>query len=197
MFVPLPRMRQRLGKKIPDSAYFNAARLLRREGVSRFTLYMLAGLPCEERSTFDETEKFLSAFAGAAKGARVNVNLNVLVPKPQTPLQFMAMPGQKEIRASVDSMRAACARAGVGISAKGQRSSMNQARIALGNESVGRAAVRFAAGRTSWKRALKDEGVDPDLIHLERGIGEILPWEHVFGDGGRDSLLARYRAVLG
>ncbi len=190
-------MRQRLGKKGPDSAYFDAARLLRREGVSRITLYMLAGLPGEERSTFDETEKFLSEIAGSAKGARVTVNLNVLVPKPQTPLQFMAMPGRKEIRESIDSMRAACSNAGVGISVKGQRSSMNQARIALGDEAVGRAAVRFAAGRTSWKRALKDEGMDPDLIHLERGIGEILPWEHVFGDGGRDSLLARYRAVLG
>ncbi len=191
------KMRQRLGKKDPDTAYFDAVRLLRREGVSRITLYMLAGLPGEDGGTFDETEKFLSELAGAAKGARVTVNLNVLVPKPRTPLQFMAMPGQKEIRASVDSMRAACSDAGVGISVKGQRSSMNQARIALGGEGVGRAAVRFTAGRTSWKRALKDEGVDPDLIHLERGIGEILPWEQVFGDGGRDSLLARYRAVLG
>jgi hypothetical protein len=73
---------------------------------------------------------------------------------------------------------------------------MNQARIALGGEAVGRAAVVFAAGRTSWKRALKDEGVDPDLIHAERGIDSLMPWEKVFGDEGREALLKRYRAVV-
>lgn len=73
---------------------------------------------------------------------------------------------------------------------------MNQARIALGGEEVGRAAVRFAAGRTSWKRALKDEGVDPGFIHNERGMAESLPWEEVFEGGGRDAMLKRYRAAI-
>jgi hypothetical protein len=94
-------------------------------------------------------------------------------------------------------MKAACKAAGVGISVKGQRSSMNQARIALGTEAVGRAAVRFAAGDTSWKRALKDEGVDPDHIHAERGISGPLPWEKVFGNGSREALMRRYRSALG
>jgi radical SAM superfamily enzyme YgiQ (UPF0313 family) len=189
-------LRLRLGKQAPDQAYLDAARLLRRSGVSRFTLYMMAGLPGEDSRTFTETERFLSAFAEAAKGARTTVNLNVLVPKPRTPLQFMAMPGRKELESSIDSMKAACMGAGTGISVKGQRSSMNQARIALGGEAVGRAAVRLAEGRTSWKRALKDEGVDPDFIHDERGIAESLPWEEVFEVGGRDGLLKRYRAAI-
>ncbi len=189
-------MRLRLGKKAPDKAYLDAAALLRRSGVSRFTLYMLAGLPGEDSHTFTETKKFLSAFAEAAKGARTVVNLNVLVPKPRTPLQFMAMPGRKELESSIGSMKAACRGAGVGISVKGQRSAMNQARIALGGEAVGRAAVRFVAGRTSWKRALKDEGIDPDFIHAERGTGESLPWEEAFEVGSRDTLLRRYRAVI-
>jgi len=190
------QMRRRMGKKVPDKAFFDAARMLRGVGVSRFTLYMIAGLPGEDRRTFDETEKFLKAFTESAGGARVTVNLNVLVPKPRTPLQFFAMPGPKELGASIDSMKDACAAAGTGISAKGQRSSMNQARIALGGEAVGRAAVRFTAGRTSWKRALRDEGVDPGFIHAERGLAEILPWEDVFVDSDRDALLRRYRASL-
>ena len=189
-------MRLRLGKNASDQTYLDAARLLCREGVTGFNLYMLAGMPGEDERTSAATEDFLSAFSEAAKGARVTVNLNVLVPKPRTPLQFMAMPGRKEIGTSIDSMKTACRAAGVGISVKGQRSSMNQARIALGSEAVGRAAVRFAVGGTSWKRALKDEGVDPDLIHAERGVDEILPWEKVFGSGRRDTLLRRYRAAL-
>jgi radical SAM superfamily enzyme YgiQ (UPF0313 family) len=189
-------MRVRLGKRSPDQEYLGAARLLRAAGVSRFTLYMLAGLPGEDAGTFVDSERFLSAFSKAAGGARVEVNLNVLVPKPRTPLQFMAMPGRTEIKASVDSMAAVCRSAGVRISAKGQRSSMNQARIALGGEEVGRAAVRYAAGGTSWKRALRDEGVDPDFIHAERGLDDPLPWEKSSGDGGRDALLRRYRALL-
>lgn len=190
-------MRLRLGKNSPDDIYLEAARLLRGEGVTGFTLYMLAGMPGEDEGTFTDTERFLSDFAKAAKGARVTVNLNVLVPKPRTPLQFMAMPRRAELALSIDSMKAACRGAGVKISIKGQRSSMNQARIALGSEAVGRAAVRFAAGNTSWKRALKDEMVDPDHIHDERGISDPLPWEKAFGDGNRDALLRRYRSVTG
>jgi radical SAM superfamily enzyme YgiQ (UPF0313 family) len=189
-------MRVRLGKKVHDQAFFNAARLLRGSGVSRFTLYMLAGLPGEDRRTFDESERFLRAFAEAAGGASVTVNLNALVPKPGTPLQFIGMTGQKELGASIESMKGACSAAGVGISVKGTRSSMNQARIALGGRAVGRAAVRFAAGRTSWKKALKDEGVDPGFIHSERGLIGPLPWEDVLFDSGRDALLIRYRAYF-
>ncbi len=189
-------MRARLGKNIPDEVFLDAARYLRDAGVSRFTLYMLAGLPGENDGTFAETGSFLAAFAEAAKGARVEVNLNVLVPKPRTPLQFMAMPGRGDLKSSIAAMETSCRKAGVGISVKGQRSSMNQARIALGDEAVGRAAVRAAGGRTSWKKALKDEGIDPDSIHVERGLEEVLPWERVFGDGGREALLRRYRAAV-
>jgi radical SAM superfamily enzyme YgiQ (UPF0313 family) len=190
-------MRLRLGKKAPDGIYLEAARLLRAEGITGFTLYMLAGTPGEGKRTFTDTARFLRAFAEAAKGARVTVNLNVLVPKPRTPLQFMAMPRRDGLSSSIDSMKAACREAGIGISVKGQRSSMNQARIALGTEAVGRAAVRFAAGDTSWKRALKDEGIDPDHIHEERGISDTLPWERVFGVGSRETLMRRYRSVTG
>ena len=157
---------------------------------------MLAGLPGEDSGTFADTEGFLTAFAETVKGAHVAVSLNVLVPKPRTPLQFMAMPGRGDLKSSIASMETSCRKAGVSISVKGQRSSMNQARIALGDEAVGRAVVRSSGGRTSWKRALKDEGVDPDSIHVERGLDAALPWERVFGDGGRDALLRRYRAAV-
>jgi radical SAM superfamily enzyme YgiQ (UPF0313 family) len=190
------RMRMKLGKKAPDRSYLDAARLLRGSGVSRFTLYMLAGLPGEDSGSASETEMFLGAFADAAKGARVSVNLNVLVPKPRTPLQFMPMQEKRDIRASIESMRSVCRSSGVALSVKGERASLNQARIALGDESVGRAAVRLAVGSTSWKRALRDEGIDPDFIHAERGLEGLLPWEYVLGDDGRDALLGRYRATV-
>jgi hypothetical protein len=72
---------------------------------------------------------------------------------------------------------------------------MNQAVIALGDEAVGRAAVRFASGGTSWKRALRDEGFDPDSIHRERVSAGELPWERALEGGNREALLSRYRAV--
>ena len=90
-------MRMRLGKNASDEGYLEAARLLRGEGITVFTLYMLAGIPGEDGQAFTDTVRFLRAFAEEAKGARVTVNLNVLVPKPRTPLQFMAMPGRDEL----------------------------------------------------------------------------------------------------
>jgi radical SAM superfamily enzyme YgiQ (UPF0313 family) len=189
------RIRFDIGKKVPDAVYFKAAGLLRSDGVSKFNLYMLTGLPGEDDRAFDETGRFIGAFLESVKGAHVSVNLNVVVPKPRTPLQFMAMARKDDIRSSVARMREVCMASGAGISVKGFRSAMDQARISLGSEGVGRAAVRFAAGGTSWKRALRDEGVDPDIIHFDRSGDGVLPWEEVFGGGEREVLAARYRKV--
>jgi radical SAM superfamily enzyme YgiQ (UPF0313 family) len=191
------RVRFGIGKKVADETYLEAARLLSGAGISKITLYMLAGLPGEDEISAGDTKSFLRAFAGAAGQARVSVNLNVLVPKPRTPLQFHAMPGTKDTAVSIESMRSACRTAGLGFSVKGARSSASQAMIALGDERVGRAAVRAATGGTSWKRALRDEGFEPDSIYEERGLADELPWERVFGSEDREALLARYRAVKG
>jgi radical SAM superfamily enzyme YgiQ (UPF0313 family) len=190
------KLRRRLGKNVSDATYIKAVKLLSAGGIKRLSMYMLAGVPGENEESQAETKSFLSKLTAAAGDSRISVHLNLLVPKPQTPLQFMALPVPKDIARSVDSMREGCLSSGVGFTVKGRRSSINQAIIALGDESVGRAAVRFASGRTSWKRALKDEGFDPASIHEDRSSADLLPWEKVFGKAGREALLARYKAVI-
>jgi hypothetical protein len=97
----------------------------------------------------------------------------------------------------VFQIRRACWKVKFDSQFKTRKGLSRQALISLGDERLGRAMVRLERGRTSWKRALKDEGIDPDMIYHERGITEELPWERVLGSDDREALLARYRAVTG
>lgn len=189
-------LRQRLGKRVPDEVFMEAARLLSRAGVRHLSLYLLAGVPGEGRSDEERTLRFLATFAAAAAGCRVTLHVNPLVPKPATPLQHMGMATAPQLRAATARLAADARRIGLAVSLKGVRAALRQAQLSLGDERTGEAAVRFAAGGTSWRRALSDAGVDPDAIHRERGLEAPLPWERFAAAELRRSLLRRYRLFV-
>ncbi|MBN1884988.1 MAG: radical SAM protein [Candidatus Krumholzibacteriota bacterium] len=189
------RLRALIGKRVADVVYLDAARLLAAAGVRRFTLYLLVGLPGEGNKTDEETDRFLAAFAAAAAPAKTAVHVNTVVPKAWTPMQFHAVPGVATLDARMRRIEAVCRRLGFAVRRKNLRSSLRQAVFSAGNEAVGRAAVRLAAGGVSWRRALLDEGVDPDFIHRPRGIDKPLPWDSIEGPVARASLERRWQRL--
>lgn len=191
------RVRMRLGKRVPDETYLEATRLLSGAGVRRLSLYMLGGIPGEDDDDLERTVAFVKRIAASAAGARVSIHLNPLVPKPGTPLQFMAMTQTGEFARRASLLADRLRPAGVGVSTKGSRGAVRQAQLSTGDESAGEAAVRYAAGGTSWRRALIDSGADPDAVFSERGIDTVLPWDRFEQEAARRSLLERYRRACG
>lgn len=188
-------LRFHLGKRVPDETYIRAASALRRAGVRNFKLYLLVGCPGETGRDERETETFLREFGDAA-GRSVSVNVNVVIPKAWTPMQFYAMPAERSLEESMRRLKKVCGGRGLAIRTKSVRSAVRQALFSMGDERVGRAIVRYAEGGISWKRALETGGVDYAMPHETRGIGTSLPWDTITGPVNREALERRYRQLV-
>jgi len=189
-------VRFRLGKRVSDDAYAHAVKSLREAGIGRISLYMLVGCPGEVEEAFRRTRPFIARMKEAAGGARLSLHLNPLIPKPWTPLQFYGMPGKRELEARISALRDLGRELGIAVRSKSIRSALRQATISLGDERVGRAIMRYARGRISWGKALRDEGVREDRVHEEKGAGDPLPWDGIAGPADRESLYRRYRRIV-
>lgn len=185
-----------LGKRVPDETYLRAARALREVGVRNFKLYILVGCPGETDRDLDETGAFIHEFCSAAGGCRVSVNINVVVPKAWTPMQFYAMPAERALEDRMKRLKRICGDRGVTVRTKSVRSALRQAVLSVGDARVGRAVVRCAGGGISWKRALHEAGVDPAMPHTTRGIEASLPWDSIAGPVNRGALEKRYRLLV-
>jgi radical SAM superfamily enzyme YgiQ (UPF0313 family) len=189
------RVRFALGKRVPDEVYFNAAAKLRAGGVRHFTLYLLVGCPGEDKTTLAETEIFMGRFRKAIGGRGFSVHVNPLVPKPWTPLQFWAMPGEREIAERQRAVEKMLRRLGLGVQIKSVRSALRQALFSTGDERVGRAIVHHVEGGLSWKRALAEAGVNADFPHEKKGPETAFPWDAISGPVRRGTLFKRFEAM--
>ncbi len=188
-------IRFRLGKRVRNDVYIDAVRNLVKNGIVNIGLYLLIGCPGESEKSIDETRHFLARIKEAASGARVSVHINVLVPKPWTPLQFYAMPVERELVLSLKSILAVCRGLGLKPEAKSVRSSIRQAQLSMGGVLFGQAIIDYCLGGISWKKAIRNNGIDPAYIHVERGTTEPLSWDILHGPFEKKGLLDRYRRI--
>jgi len=190
------RIRFRLGKRVEDGIYLAAVRMLADAGIGRIGLYMLVGCPGEGIGTIDETRLFLTRIKEAARRARLSLHVNPLIPKPWTPLQFYGMPDKRELEARLSAIRDISRELGIAVHIKSLRSALRQATISLGDERVGRALRRYAEGRISWGKALRDGGVMEEYLHEEKGESSPFPWDGIAGPVTRESLYRRFRRIV-
>ncbi len=189
------RVRFALGKRVPDEVYFNAASRLRAAGVRHFTLYLLIGCPGDDKAALAETEVFMGRFRKAIGGGGFSVHVNPLVPKPWTPLQFWAMPEEREIAERQRAVEKMLRRLGLRAQMKSVRSALRQALFSTGDASIGRAIAHHIEGGLSWKRALAEAGVNANFPHEKKGPETAFPWEAISGPVRRGTLFKRFEAM--
>jgi radical SAM superfamily enzyme YgiQ (UPF0313 family) len=190
------RIRFTLGKRVEDGIYLDAVRMLAGAGIRRIGLYLLVGCPGEGIGTIDETRSFLARIKENARRCRLSLHVNPLVPKPWTPLQFYGIPRRGELEKHLSTVRGLGSELGFSVTVKSLRSALRQATISLGDERVGKAIGRFARGRISWGKALRNEGVSAEQVHEERGANSPLPWDGIAGPVTRENLYRRYRRII-
>lgn len=186
------KARSSLNKPVADETFFRAAALLAAGGVKRFVIYLLTGYPGEDESVIEETSVFMNKLSSAAGGARIEVHINAVVPKPWTPLQFYPLPAENELKRRAEKLAGACRKYAV-VKIKSVRSSLRQAILSLGTEQVGKAVLEFGAGKATWQKSLKKHGIDPSFIHSER-MGGI--WHRIEGPLTEQALLDSYRKLV-
>ena len=189
------RLRYALGKRVPDEVYFEAASKLRAAGVAHFTLYLLIGCPGEDAKTFAETRVFMERFRKAIGGRGFSVHANPLIPKAWTPLEFYAMPEERGLVERQHAIERMLRTLGLAVQIKSVRSAIRQALFSTGDESIGRAIVLHVEQGVSWKKALRQAGVNERFPHETKGPETSFPWDGISGPVRRGILFKRFEAL--
>jgi len=199
------RLRSRVGKRLPDDVFFEAAGEFVRAGIVSFKLYFLLGLPGTGRE--EETagitgflrefrQRVLVEARTTGRLGTITAVLSPFVPKPFTPLQWAAMAGDKELRSRVDAV-ASFVRTIPNLRCTGERprDAVLQGYLGLSDRLVAEDLRRMKGGRLPGS----DPGLEARLdaiVHREKGPDEFFPWDVVEGGMARTALRARYEAYL-
>lgn len=208
-------LRRAMRKKVADVDLLEGVRAAFEAGWNRVKLYFMAGFPGERPEDIDGIVDLSRAVSeqrrkvGKAPAA-VTTSVAWLVPKPFTPLQWMAQPRAEYFREVQQRLlrRARERRSPVRLAFQSPEKSILEAVLARGDRRLGAVlhevwrrgarleawAERFRYER--WLEAFSVTGVDPDFYaHRERPFEERLPWDHVGAPLTRQHLEKSYADV--
>jgi len=192
-------LRRAIRKRVTDADLLAGARAAYAAGWSRIKLYFMAGFPNERPEDIDRIYDLSVAVSrercalGLAPAA-VTASVAWLVPKPFTPLQWMAQPPAAyfdSVRRRLQARKHA-QRSAVRLAMQPPQRAILEAVLARGDRRIGPAILeawrrgarldawteRFSIER--WQNAFATAGVDPAFYaHRERPLTERLPWDHI------------------
>ncbi len=200
------RLRARIGKRVSDRVFLDAARTLARAGIVSFKLYFLVGVPGADRD--EEVEgavAFLKEFRDAVleesrpvgRMGTVTAVLSPFVPKPFTPLQWAPMPSGEELGERQERI-AAGVRSIPNLRLRPDPPSpaLLQGFLSLSDRRAEQALRLSRRGRLKASSASLAVPL-AETVHREKGAREFFPWDIVEGGLPRDVLRARYEAMTG
>jgi radical SAM family uncharacterized protein len=192
-------MRRAIRKKVLDGDLMEGVREVYKAGWRKIKLYFMAGFPGERDADIAGIWELSRAIADerrALRGApgQVTAAVGWLVPKPFTPLQWMAQPRVEYFRHVRDMLGRLAARGPRCVRLRMQRpeQSILEGVFARGDRRLGpviqaawQAGARFDGwedhfNQSIWRTAFEATGVDPDFYaHRERSFSELLPWDFI------------------
>ena len=194
------RMRRIVGKNLTEEEILLAARTTGAGGIESLKLYFMYGFPGENDDDLAAISNLVRRVRDTfreAGGREVSVSANALVPKPNTPFQFAAMPREEELRRRLAVIEKGLRGLPIRVQGLAPREAIVQAVLSIGGAEVGAAIRMVAEEGIPWKAAFKRTGVDLDaLLHREKALDEPFPWDFIHQPPGRDRLAREYRAAM-
>jgi len=175
-------LRYRIGKKVGDDEFIEAASLCKDVGIKKVKLYFMVGLPSETKGDLADLMN-LAGLIGDRGPANLSTSLNVFVPKPQTPFQWAECPEPMETRRRYASLRKGLMRLGWPFSGSGARRAAAQAMLSLGDAEVGGLLMKTVLDGGNWISAgyrMYKEGYTPS---------KEIPWSAISPSDNSKALL--------
>jgi len=198
-----PRLRQVINKYLHEEELITNLSQVFAEGWDLIKLYFMIGLPTETREDVHEINRLVRRILNEARkimsrrrGPRINLSINLFVPKPHTPFQWEGQLPRIEAKARLKELAQVLPRAaGFAFSKRNEAEldrSYLEAVLARGDRRlwpvVYRAwslGARFDSWGDQfrfdlWEQAFRESEIDPDNYALrERSMDEVLPWQHL------------------
>jgi radical SAM superfamily enzyme YgiQ (UPF0313 family) len=183
------RLRRVINKNLTNDEIVDICGSVFDRGMLTVKLYMMVGLPTETQEDLDEMfvlverikDRMLEAGKRFGRAGRIVPSLNGFVPKPNTPLQWDAICGEKELKKRIRYVCKGLSRIpNVDVRFMSARIAHEQALFSSGDRTVAKVIDRAAQLGGDIDRALRETGVDP-AFHTSRTrqYDELLPWSIV------------------
>jgi len=191
------RLRRIINKSLSEDELLETAATVFARGWTGLKLYFMVGLPTE---TMDDVEDIIrlvikvSSLGKKTVGKRpqVRVSLSSFVPKPHTPLQWVAQESEQQLSAKHELLKTGLPRKGIRLSWQDTKLSLLEAALSRGDRRLGKVIYRvWQLGSTfdawdecfnygNWFRAFEENGLEPGFYaQRERSLDELLPWAHI------------------
>jgi len=191
------RLRRIINKSLSEDELLETAATVFARGWTGLKLYFMVGLPTE---TMDDVEDIIrlvikvSSLGKKTVGKRpqVRVSLSSFVPKPHTPLQWVAQESEQQLSAKHELLKTGLPRKGIRLSWQDTKLSLLEAALSRGDRRLGKVIYRaWQLGSTfdawdecfnygNWLRAFEENGLEPGFYaQRERSLDELLPWAHI------------------
>lgn len=197
------RLRTLINKGLDQADLLAAAVRLVTAGVFHLKLYVMIGLPTENRDDLDELIRLVDQLQasilpiGQARGrvTELTLSINCFVPKPWTPFQYCAFGGLTASEAAVENTdqavlalkekirylrRMLSTKANLRLKFDYPEQALQQAVYARADRRIGPVLLDIGSGRFSFKQALRRHGIRPwqyAIRHRDRD--ELMCWDVV------------------
>ncbi|CAN5616624.1 MAG: radical SAM protein [Blastocatellia bacterium] len=183
------RLRRVINKNLTNDEIVDICGAVFDRGMLTVKLYMMVGLPTETQEDLEEMfvlverikNRMLEAGKKFGRAGKIIPSLNGFVPKPNTPLQWDAICGEKELKRRIKYVCKGLSRIpNVEVRFMSARIAHEQALFSSGDRSVAKVIEAAARYSGDLDKALRETGTDP-LFHTSRtrSYDEFLPWSIV------------------
>ena len=210
-------LRATIRKLVTDGDLLDGVREAYAAGWRSLKLYFMCGFPGERPEDIDGIVHLSRRVSDCRRElgkppGQVKASVGWLVPKPHTPMQWIAQPPAEyfhEARRRMNSLLGHRKRGPVKIQTHRVERSILEAVFARGDRKLAdtiehafRAGARFDGwdecfNASLWQEAFDATGIDPDwYAHRQRSPDEIFPWSHLGGGASNDYLLRQHADAL-
>lgn len=183
------RLRSVINKNLTNDEIVDICGAVFERGMLTIKLYMMVGLPTETDEDLDEMfvlverikDRMLEAGKKFGRAGKIIPSLNGFVPKPNTPLQWDAICGEKELKRRIKYVCKGLSRIpNVEVRYMSARIAHEQALYSSGDRTVSKAIDAAARFGGDLNRALRETGIDAAFhTSRDRSYEEFLPWSIV------------------
>src|SRR5436190_7060607 len=183
------RLRRVINKNLTNDEIVDICGAVFDRGMLTVKLYMMVDLPTETQEDLDEMfvlvtrikDRMLEAGKRFGRAGKIIPSLNGFVPKPNTPLQWDAICGEKELRKRIKYVCKGLSKIpNVDIRFMSARIAHEQALFSSGDRTVAKVIDRAAQMNGDLDRAVRETGIDPAFhTSRDRSYDEFLPWSIV------------------
>lgn len=193
------RLRFAIGKRVKDTEFVEACRLLAEAGVYNIKLYFMVGLPTETDKEVEEiavfSRKLVDTLISSAEAKRiqVTVSLNAFVPKAFTPFAWEPMCDVRELVEKIKRLsKLFQGNSRIKFAFEPPKQSYFQALLSRGDRRLGMELAEVVRKGGGWKELLKLAARKPWLrLYVERRLSfeELLPWDIIDGGVSKEMLI--------